>query len=405
VLNVGLEGRLARLRDEAKAGLEALRTDVEVDGASLSLYLAGLRQGDVRFGLFGRDLLISARLLGEAEFTRNVLRFVAATLGSRVDSASGEEPGRGIHEYSPVEMRGLSTRYNAAEVSLLFLIEAERYRRVATDERTLERIGTSLEAAARYLIRHLEDGLFVEDPAFCGADRYALRSTYWKDSQLPGRTDPEYPVSYTLVQAQALAALRAAGRLSDLFDGMEMNVEELRGRAARAVDRLATTLWDAASGRPSIARDRAGPIPGSSSDALHMFAYLEPADLRPDVRDALVKSAANLETPYGYRTYAAGQPDYDPHAYHLGAIWPFEQALIALGAAQHGIEGPVEVALRVVDGLEAVGFAELYYWDEGSGLEDGLSVRGQGCDLQLWSLCVPAALATLSSLHGPSDCG
>jgi glycogen debranching enzyme len=175
-----------------------------------------------------------------------------------------------------------------------------------------------------------------------------------------------------------------------------MDAGEIRDRVARAVDQLGTRLWDAALGSPLIALDRAGPISGVSSDALQMLAYLSPGDLADGHLASMVQAARALETPYGYRTYAPGQKDFDPHAYHLGAIWPFEQAMIACGARRHGVAEVGDVALRVVDGLEIVGFAELYYWSEEAGLEGALAVAGQGCDLQLWTLCVPTALLALT---------
>jgi len=144
-----------------------------------------------------------------------------------------------------------------------------------------------------------------------------------------------------------------------------------------------------------IALDRDGPIRGVSSDALHMLAYLEAADIPKEHLAAIERGAEALATPFGYRTYARGQVDYDPHAYHLGAIWPFEQAMIARGAACHGLSAVRDVALQVVDALEVLGFHELFYWDQETGLEGATAIDGQGCDLQLWSLAVPAALLSV----------
>lgn len=393
-----LRQRLKRLATDATAARAQLETVTRVGHRDLKLYRAGLRKGADWFGLFGRDLLITALLLGEAGFTRDTLRFVSATLGVRFDPRTGEEPGRGLHEFDDVEMRGLSTRYNASEVSLLFLVAAAEYLARKGDEALIDEISDGLGAAIEYLRRHCEEGLLREDPDDCGAARYALRATYWKDSHLPGREDPAYPVTYTLVQAQAVAALRAAAGLAEHLPRVGTGSLELEELAGRVAGQLFSDLWDRTLEYPLIALDQDGPIDGISSDALHMLFYLDPEDVTEEQLAAVARGADALATPFGYRTYAEEQEDYDPHAYHLGAIWPFEQAIIALGAARHGLEGARDVALRVVDGLERLGFHELFYWDGRGDLEGGTTVEGQGCDLQLWSLAVPVAL--LSVLDG-----
>lgn len=393
-----LRQRLKRLAIDATAARAKLEVVVRVGDRDLTLCRAGLRGGQVRFGLFGRDLLITALLVREPGFSRDALRFVGATLGTRRDARTGEEPGRGLHEFDDVEMRGLSTRYSASEVSLLFLMTAAEYMLSTGNVGPIREIAEGLTDAVEYLVRHCDDGLFLEDPAGCGAARYALRATYWKDSHLPDRDDPAYPVAYMLVQAQAVAAFRAAARLVEHLPGVSASRSALTSTANRAAERLFSDLWDPVLDYPVIALDRDGPIRGVSSDALHMLAYVEADDIPKERLAAIERGAAALATPFGYRTYAREQVDYDPHAYHLGAIWPFEQAMIARGAACHGLSVVRDVALRVVDALEALGFDELFYWDHETGLEGATAVAGQGCDLQLWSLAVPVAL--LSVLDG-----
>lgn len=386
--------RLERLQETANTHLVSLQTTITSDGRLLQLYNAGLKGGHVRFGLFGRDLLITALLLQERMLMSEAIRFVGATLGQRFDARTGEEPGRGIHEYAEVKMRGRLTHYNAAEVSLLLLITAAEYWRLSADTSLLREEKTHFAAAIEYTRRHLKDGLFIEDPRYCGADGYALRATYWKDSHLPGREDPMYPVSYMLVQAQAVAALRAAAMLASPLSIPEQE-DELRALAETAVSRLFTDLWDKKTDYPLIARDRKGSIRGFSSDALHMLAYLRPEDVPPRKLARISAGSEVLETPYGFRTYAPGQPDYSPRNYHLGAIWPFEQALIARGSLRHNLSKPFAVALRTIDALEKLGFVELYYFDRQSGLTSGGSQEAEGCDVQLWSLATPAALLRL----------
>ncbi len=395
-----LRGRLNALLTQSQAALASLEVQLDWAGRSLLLYQAGKQEASVRFGLFGRDLLTTAWMLQDPGFSEQVIRFVCGTLGSRYDPQTGEEPGRGIHEFDEVTQRGLLTRYNACEVSLLLLIVAAAHRRSTGDTALIHELRAPLLSAGGYLHAHLEDGLFSEDPGRCGASRYALRATYWKDSRLPGRVDPRYPVAYGLVQAQAVAGLRGLAHLLRALDRPKQAQASLRA-AKLAADRLFTALWDETHNAPLIARDGAGPIAGISSDALHLLAYLEKNDVPPERLSAIAAAAESLETPYGYRSYAPDQPDYSPTAYHLGAIWPFEQVFIARGAQLHGLHRVGAVARRTVDALEKLGFVELCYWTPEDGLSGPGAVPGEGCDLQLWSAAVPTALLALDTGDKP----
>ncbi len=386
--------RLERLQARADQEIPRLRTTITLNDTQLELHNAGMMGGKFRFGLFARDLFTAALMLGDGDFLREAVQFGLLTLGRRCDSQSGEQPGRAIHEFDEVEQRGRKTRYNAAETSQLLLIASADYLRITGDRRLIEDGEEGLKAAARYVLSHIHGGLFWEDPADCGASRYALRATYWKDSGLPGWVDPNYPVVYTLVQAQTVAALRAAGELAAVSDlgCAPARFEEEAGKSAQC---LVEELWDGDRRFPLIARDGSGDIGGISSDGLHMLGYLRKEDLPPGRLEELIVGAKLLETPYGYRSYAPGQPDYSETAYHLGAIWPFEQFFIAKGAIIHGQEKLLKVALKIATALEKLGFPELFYWDEQSGLLGPGVVPGEGCDLQLWTAACPQGMHRL----------
>lgn len=385
--------QLSDLREEAKDALARLRVWVTLEGENLKLYNAGLQGDKVRFGLFGRDLLLTALMLREPSLLKDALIFVCKTLGKRYDPRTGEEPGRGLHEYNAVKIRGLLTHYNACDVSPLLLIAAGEYHSLTGDRDLLSAHKDELAAALGYVLRHIRDGLYWEDPARCGAERYALRATYWKDSHLPGREDPHYPVAYTLVQAQTVAALRSAASLAAQGFSLEESPEKLQAQAQELVEALLTKLWDEERDFPAIALDARGLIGGIASDSLHVLAYLEPEDVPSDKLEAIEEGSRALETPYGYRTYAPGEPQYDPSSYHWGSIWPFEQYFIARGALLHKRERPFVVALRVLPALKALGFVEAFAWDGEEG--QGQELRALGCDLQLWTAAVPEALARL----------
>lgn len=380
---------LAPLVKQAQQALPQLRADYQLpSGEKLPLYLAGLKGGQLHFGWFARDLLTSALMLDNPVWLRATAIFALETLGKKRDAHTGEVPGRVIHEFNRVIIRGQDTRYNAGDTTaLLFVVLGRALRQGGMP--FLAAYRPQLALAAGYLCSCIRDGLYWEDPRRSGAECYALESTYWKDSWVPQRkdADPDYPVVYTLVQAQAVAALHAAARLAAAgwLTQDELDFEALAQALSRS---LWTNLWNEQIRFPLIALDRSGPIPGIASDGLHLLAYLESSEVPPDKLAALAAGAASLATNYGYRTYAPGQPDYDPESYHWGSIWPFDNFFIALGAKKHKLARIFKVASSIANGLAQMGFTELWY-------DHNSHPIPVGSDLQLWSVLAPQALLRL----------
>lgn len=387
-----------RLREKGKEAFERLRTETTVDGQRFELAHAGKMSDRVRFGIFARDLLTAGLIADDRTLIRETLRFCAATIGRQQDPRTGEEPGRVVHEFQPYTQDDLSTRYNAGETSQLFLIGAAQQYPVADDGTTLSTLSTirdGLKAAGEYVLRHIADDLFWEDPRHAGAARYLLPVTYWKDSFLPGRRRLRFPVAYTLVQAQTVAALRALAELTEALD-LGFDRAALAGQASATAAAVWRSLWDEVTDYPALALDGGQLVPGVSSDGLHMLAYLQPEDVPARRKEQLVYRAQELVTPYGFRTLSPGHPDYSPTGYHQGAVWPFEQWFIARGARAHGLGETFQIAERVMDALAELGFVELLYWDEEGGLRGPGEVPGEGCDLQLWTAAVPEGFHRLN---------
>ena len=383
-----LLNKAAVLQAKAGEGIESLRTEVDLDGRSFVLLNAGIRNKEVWFGFFPRDLLTVCLMLKEPALMHEAIAFSVATIGCKRDPQTGEEPGRVLHEWNRVERDGYLSHYNAVETSQLLILAVEQYLQLAEiDCSVLSGWADGLRQAGKYLLRHIEAGLFWEDPHHCRATRYMAYATYWKDSHLPGRRDLAYPVVYTLVQVQTVAALRALIALESEFK-LGFQAEQLERLIAEMVRALWKQLWDPQTNFPLIALDKGVRVSGISSDALHMLAYLEKEDVPRTKLDAIVKGARQLATPYGYRTYAPGQPGYAPDGYHLGSIWPYEQFFIAKGSLLQGLEEILDRSLGIVDGLEMYGFPELLVWD-------GETLAAGGCDLQLWSAAYPQAICAL----------
>ncbi|MGH7958095.1 MAG: amylo-alpha-1,6-glucosidase, partial [Opitutaceae bacterium] len=70
------------------------------------------------------------------------------------------------------------------------------------------------------------------------------------------------------------------------------------------------------------------------------------------VDKALVERTANrmlepdLFSGWGVRTLSADHPAFNPYSYHLGSVWPVEQATFALGFMRYGLHEHVEKICR-----------------------------------------------------------
>lgn len=357
-----------------------------VDGRRL--YHAGL-PGFPR--LFPRDLFFSAFLFRDAEFLRDVISFAASQQGSRKDPFTGEEPGKVIHEVPgitfTIDSRKYSTAYNASDTTPAFLIGLSHYLRMTGDKGFVLGQKGAAQKSLDYVLSHLDrDAVFWEDPARVGAERFALRSTYWKDAMnVPGREGGllRHPVAYALLQAIVAASLRAASELGGLLGFDSAMLEE---RASRAASSLWTTFWDDEKKYLAMARDQVGLIPGLSSDCLHALYYLRPEDVPREKLEQIIESSKLLETPYGYRTLVAGEEGFSPESYHLGSIWPFEQAFIAEAGRIHGRPELSRVAEGVMDALaggKPGGYPETLRWEAGMAQPE---ITGKSCHTQLWTI-------------------
>jgi glycogen debranching enzyme len=91
------------------------------------------------------------------------------------------------------------------------------------------------------------------------------------------------------------------------------------------------------------------PVASIGSNPGHALgAGIVPPERAAAVADRLL--ARDLYSGWGVRTLSADHPSYNPLGYHLGAVWPVENATIALGFKRYGLDDHLE---QLVEGLFA----------------------------------------------------
>lgn len=366
-----------------------LKERLSIRQGELTLYCAGLSPVSATGGYvsnFTRDSILSAVIGRDAEMLRDQLKFGVLLQAREKDPKTGAEVGKYHHEFPGVEIRGLSTLYNGSDTTAWALIGHGVYEDLTGDRRLADECRSNIAKGADYILTHLNsDGLFVEDPKFSGADNFALKVTYWKDSELPDRVEgePLYPIVYTLAHIQNMAGLRSAARLLGSPELLN-TAETMRMNLPR--------LWNTDLGTFNIAMDQKGVISAISSDPLNALFFLEPTDLLLEQAQAIISSASVLETSAGYRVLDPETSHRVADKYHAVTVWPSEQAVIHIGARKHRRwaerVGHTPLADSLIE-VEAISARVVPYLKDNNVemfiIENG-QIRQAGCDPQLWTV-------------------
>jgi glycogen debranching enzyme len=352
--------------------MERLRAKYE----DIELYHAGLPHFPRNFT---RDSVISGILMEDWAALRNQLLFSGLKQGKGNNPLSGEELGKIFHEYPGFMINGLSTEFSACDTTALFLLGHYYYGMNTGDDSLLKLQRENIVAGAGYIKQHLVNGVFYETPSFSGAEGFALKVTYWKDSAIIRRENgtPSYPVTYFLAHVMNMAAMRSAAKMLGSTE-LSQIADEMRDAVHTFFDRQSKSFY--------LAIDAKGPIDCVSSDMLHALFYLEPGDLHDEELSAICSAAKELETPIGYVTLAQAARAETDDSYHADTVWPFEQAIIYAGARKFGLEDILNVSSRVIAGLDTA--PEIF-------IVSPTEIKKGGCDPQLWTIAAKKYFAAI----------
>jgi glycogen debranching enzyme len=296
--------------------------------------------------LFGRDAIITGlqTLAFRPEIAIEALEVLAARQADTVDDWRDAEPGKILHELRTGEMARAgelpySPYYGTVDATPLWLVLLGATYDWTGDRGLVDRLWPHALAALRWI-----------DDYGTGADgfvTYERRSPEgqvnqgWKDSEdsVRDRTGAttEPPIALAEVQGYVYdAKLRMAG-LADMRGETEL-ATRLRREAAdlRASFEAAFWLPDLQFYAMAIGRD------GHAADAVGsnvghcLWSGVVGVDRAAAVMARL--TAPDLDSGWGIRTYASRQPGYNPISYHLGSVWPHDNALVIAGLKRYGFD-------------------------------------------------------------------
>jgi glycogen debranching enzyme len=302
--------------------------------------------------LWGRDALTSgwqAGLFDGGDILNDVVTALARSQGSEDDPHRDEEPGRIINQAKkdPLARVGITPfdRYYADYASPFMYIIGLGFSYVLTGD--LQRVRRHWENALRVLAWARTHG----DRDGDGYLEYLTRSEHgpthqgWKDSENAVVNERgemvKPPIAPCEIQGYHYAALQYMAAFAALQ--RKWRLARMFWRDARTLkQRFNRDFWLDDEGYPAFGLDaEKRPIRAITSNGAHCLptGIISDEHIEPLVRRLF---APDLFSGWGIRTLSATNPAYNPLDYHLGSIWPVENASILFGLRRYGLNERAE---------------------------------------------------------------
>jgi glycogen debranching enzyme len=402
-----------RAWDQAIRDLEALRIEDPTFERGVFIPAAGVPWF---MTLFGRDSLIVSMqtISGFPEFAAGALRRLSHLQATADDPERDMEVGKIPHEIRHGELAQLGILpfqpyYGTHDATSLFILVLSYLYHWLGDAAVLRRYVAHAEAAMAWIDQ-------AGDRDGDGFQEYATRSSHgyynqgWKDAadaiQHADGSIASLPLAICELQGYAYDA---KVRLADIFDVLDRpeDAERLRAEARQLRERFNERFWWEREGTYYTGLDgRKRPIRSVTSNPGHLLASgIVPQDRA--VRVARRLMADDMWSGWGIRTLSTEHPGYNPFSYHTGSVWPHDNAIIAGGFRDHGLDAE---AARIARGMFDA--AERFQANRLPELFAGLPRQDGGFPVQYLGANVPQAwaagaiirfIAILSGIHARSD--
>jgi glycogen debranching enzyme len=385
--------------DQSVVDLAALRISGELVGESYVLPAAGLPWF---MTLFGRDTLITAlqTLWVGPQLARGALHLLGLLQGIRVDDFRDQEPGKILHEVRSGELTLLGETphnpyYGTADATPLWLILLSDYWRSTGEDAFVLARWRNVVAALDWI-----DGYGDRDGD--GYVEYGTRSSQglgnqcWKDSwdgiQFADGTIPYLPIATCELQGYVYDAKLRVAELARRLAGDEALAARLEHDARQLFARFNRDFWsDERGGYYYVGLDGdKRPIDSLTSNMGHLlWSGIVPMERARVLADRLMSD--RMFSGWGVRTLSSDDRGFNPIGYHVGTIWPHDNALIALGLARYGF---CDAANRIILGLiEAASFSGFRLPEAFAGFERRVSrfpvPFPTACSPQAWATGAP----------------
>ena len=363
-----------RWRDEAvhlstpHTGLQQLYRQSLDDLAALRLPIDGTDGSDLKSfvpaagipwfaALFGRDSIITAiqTVPVYPDFAHGALRVLARYQADGTDDSRDMQPGKIPHELRRGELAELGLvpyrpYYGSADATPLYLILLHHAWRFTGDRSLLEDHIATAERCLTWIDQYGDmDGDGFQEYQRRTPD--GAENQGWKDSGngvlYENGDDVPAPKATCELQGYVYDAWRRMAAIYDVL-GKPDRALHLREKAKRLYERFNAVFWDEDLKYYAFCLDPAKrPVMSIASNPGHLlWSGIVPTDRAAHVARRLM--ADDMWSGWGVRTLSASHAAYNPHDYQLGAVWPHDNGLIAVGLKQYGFH---DEACRIAAGL------------------------------------------------------
>ncbi|MGO9179658.1 MAG: glycogen debranching N-terminal domain-containing protein [Candidatus Limnocylindrales bacterium] len=362
--------------------------------------------------LFGRDSAITAieTLAFDPRIATETLRLLAAHQGRVVDEFREEEPGKILHELRVGELAHLgrvphSPYFGTVDATPLFLILLGHHAAWTGDLSLFRELREPVVHALHWMDAYadLSGNGWLE---YRGRGEHGVTNEGWKDSpdciMTEDGTLAAPPIA--LVEAQAYA-WQAKLLMADLFrrDDDVARADELARQAGEQRDRFERAFWMEDLGCYALALEQGvRPCRVVASNPGHaLWTGIAPRNHARTTARRLM--APDMFSGWGIRTLSSKERRYNPIGYHLGTVWPHDNALIGAGFRRYGLDREAaQILSSLVDAATAFPhdrLPELFTGFERTGYTAPVSYP-VACHPQAWSAAsVPYLVVSLLGLE------
>lgn len=307
--------------------------------------------------LFGRDSIIAASqtLILDPTIALETLSLLARFQGENHDPWRDEEPGKILHELRFGEMARCqeiphTPYYGTIDATPLWIMLYAEYYAWTHDRDTLDRLWPNAIAAMEWIDSSLDERGYL---SYARKSKRGLVNQGWKDSgncivDSKGHL-AEGAIALCEVQAYVYAAKIRLSQIARLRKEHELG-DRLEEEARSLKVRFNRDFWLEEEQYCALALDGQGrPVDSITSNPGHC---LHLGIFTPEKADSVAERlmAPDLFSGWGIRTLSSQSPAYNPMGYHVGSVWPHDNALTALGLRSTGHMAPaLEVAQGIID--------------------------------------------------------
>ncbi|HEX5473600.1 MAG TPA: glycogen debranching N-terminal domain-containing protein [Vicinamibacterales bacterium] len=307
--------------------------------------------------LFGRDSLIAGieTLAYEPSVAADTARLLAGFQGTTTDEWRDEEPGKILHELRLGELAHLNEipqtpYYGSVDSTPLFLVLIGLQAQWTGDLGLFEELREHIERAFDWIeARTASAGTGYL--TYESKSKQGLGNQGWKDSgdsivNADG-TLATPPIALVEVQGYVYLAKCAMAGLYDIA-GDAGTARRLRSEAQDLKVRFNRDFWVAGNGMYALAL-QAGNRPAavvSSNPGQALWSGIVTPSRARQVGRRLTSPA--MFSGWGIRTLSSDERRFNPIGYHVGTVWPHDNAIIAAGLRHYGLD---EAATMVCSGI------------------------------------------------------